>query len=294
MTTTIGIAGAGNMGTAIARSLQKAGVPVLLLAPTSGISARHEGFEIVADAEALAKGSDVVISALRTGAETAALLPQLLAGAAGKDNFIHIDQGNGAPEVARDCAKSWAERGQLFADAPMLGPPESLDSGRARLLVGASDDSLARLKELNLPYYKDLVHAGGPGQGHMLRQLLNFMGYGLVALSAGTIATASAVGITPTVLRDGAFGMGLDSGTFQTLLASAIDKTIPHRPLSLDYISGEYQKMQDAFPSVEGADLMAATFRDFYALAAGDQGDRIMATALPSRLEELNSDSASA
>lgn len=294
MTQTIGIVGAGNMGTAIARSLRSAGIPVLLLAPTSGTTDLHEGFDVIADAEELAGRSDIVISALRTGAETAQLMPRLLAGAADKENFIHIDQGNGDPDIAKDCARLWAEQGQFFADAPMLGPPESLHTGRARMLVGATPESLARLKQIALPYSTDIVHAGAPGQGHMLRQLLNFMGYGLVALSAGTIATASAAGISPTVLRDGAIGMGLDSGTFQTLLANAIDTAIPHRPLSVDYIQGEYQKMADAFPSVAGADLMGAAFRQFYALAAGGKGDQIMATALPSRLDELNLDGPSA
>lgn len=294
MTQTIGIVGAGNMGTAIAQSLKNAGIPVLLLTPRSGTTAQHDGFEVIADAKELARRSDIVISALRTGAETSALLPDLLAGAAGKENFIHIDQGNGDPDVAQECARRWAEQGQFFADAPMLGPPESLHTGRARMLVGATAESLARLKEITLPYAAELVHAGEPGRGHLLRQLLNFMGYGLVALSAGTIATASAAGISPTVLRDGAIGMGLDSGTFQTLLANAIDADIPHRPLSLEYIQGEYQKMANAFPNVAGAELIAATFREFYALTAGDKGSQIMATALPTRLEELNSEITSA
>lgn len=287
MTNTIGIAGAGNMGTAIARRLKDTGANVLLLTPPSGVSAHHDGLETVADARTLASRSDVVLSCLRTGAETALVLPGLLEGAVGKSGFIHIDHGNGAPDVARLCAEKWVAQGQLFADAPLLGPPEHLSIGKATLLVGATAEGLARVTEISEPFCDNVVHAGAIGQGHVLRQLLNFMGYGLVALSASTIAAASAAGIAPEVLRDAASGKGLDSGTFQTLLANAIDTSLPHRPLSVRYIRGEYEKMRAAFPNSEGADLLMSTLNEFYCMVDGGQGDKVMATALPDRLQAI-------
>jgi hypothetical protein len=214
-------------------------------------------------------------------------MPALLEGAAGKAGFIHIDHGNGVPDVAQHCAAKWIEQDQLFVDAPLLGPPEHLATGKATLLVGARDDGLTRVTEISEPYCDNVVLAGAIGQGHMLRQLLNFMGYGLVALSASTIAAATAAGITPQILRDAAYGKGLDSGTFQTLLANAIDTALPHRPLSVSYIRGEYEKMRQAFPESEGAERLMATLSDFYAMADAGQGDQVMATALPDRLKAL-------
>lgn len=289
MTDVIGIAGAGNLGMAIARKLREAGTPVLLLTPSNGATVRHDGFELVASVAELAERSSVVLTCLRTGEETEALLPQLLAGAAGKSAYLHIDHGNGVPEVAHVCAAAWAKQGHSFADAPLLGPPESLANGKARLLVGADAESLERLAEVSSPYCDDIVHAGAVGQGHRLRQVLNLMGYGLVALSASAIAAAKAGGIAPDVLRDAARGKGLDSETFQTVLASAIDPALPHRPLSVSYIRGEFDKMRAALPQVGGADLLAATLSDFYALMDSGEGDRVMATALPARLEALAS-----
>lgn len=282
MALTIGIAGVGHVGGALALTLAGAGRRVVVLPPRAGLPERLSHLETVPSARMLAEQADVVITCLRNSTETAGLLPELLAGAEGKSGFLHVDHCNGDPGRDREFAAAWEARGQMYIDAALLGPPERLPASKPRLIAGGSEAAVARLAEISAPYCDDLVHAGPAGSGHMLRLIIGLMGYGIAALSSEIIATARAAGIGPELLRAALSGKGSDSDTFQTMVNAAISPQAEVRRLPLSNVLRDLEQLAQLVPAQAPQDFMGLALRDFYGRAA-----RANPSTMISQLPEL-------
>jgi 3-hydroxyisobutyrate dehydrogenase-like beta-hydroxyacid dehydrogenase len=285
MNGTIGIAGVGRVGSALAATLSAAGQEVLLLPPRSGgLKPALSHLPQAASARELAARCDVLLTCLRNSEETEALMPDFLAGGAAKSGFIHIDHCNGDPARDRAFAEAWLRQGGLFTDAALLGPPERLPAAKPKLIVGGSEDAFQRVREIAPPYCDDFVHAGPVGNGHLLRLIISLMGYGIAALSAEIIATAGASGIGPELVRAALSGKGSDSDTFQAVVAAAISPQAEKRQLPLSNIRRDLDRLADVAPAAAPQDFMGTALRDFFARADSSDGEAVMASDLTSRL----------
>ncbi|WP_435170726.1 NAD(P)-dependent oxidoreductase [Falsirhodobacter sp. 1013] len=215
----VGVIGLGRMGGPIALHLSQAHT-VTVLPPRGG----YDGpLPCAADARALAEGSDLIVTVLRSSDEVAGLMSDLLAGA--QPGLLHIDHCSGDPARSERFAQRWREVGCDYVDAALSGTPDLAAQGNLKLLCGGTADQIARVRSL-ATYAPEVIHAGGTGRGHMLRRIAGVMGYGIAALSAEILLMAEHAGIDPDHVHRMITGTGADSRTFQAVHAR-IPRAVP-------------------------------------------------------------------
>ena len=191
----IGFIGAsGMMGHGMARNLLAKGHPLALTV--------HRNRERVADLlaagatlsptpAALAQSSDIVFLCV-TGSpqvEVAVAGPDgLLAGAA--SGLVIVDTSTAEPESTTKLRELCATKGVAYIDAPLARTPVEAEAGRLNVMVGASDEHFARLEPVLKAFAENVFHVGGPGAGHIIKLLNNF----IAQASCTAVAEAFAVG----------------------------------------------------------------------------------------------------
>ncbi|MEO8058573.1 MAG: NAD(P)-dependent oxidoreductase [Burkholderiales bacterium] len=191
----IGFIGAsGMMGHGMARNLLAKGNALALTV--------HRNRERVADLlaagatlsptpAALAQSSDIVFLCV-TGSpqvEAAVAGPDgLLAGAA--SGLVIVDTSTAEPESTTKLRELCAAKGVAFIDAPLARTPIEAEAGRLNVMVGASDEHFARLEPVLKAFAENVFHVGGPGAGHIIKLLNNF----IAQASCTAVAEAFAVG----------------------------------------------------------------------------------------------------
>jgi 3-hydroxyisobutyrate dehydrogenase-like beta-hydroxyacid dehydrogenase len=190
------------MGRAVARRLRDQSYDVTVWNRTPGRAEElvQRGAHEAPSIEDAVAGADAVITLLTNDAAVKHV-------ALGENGAIAhlsaeatlIDMSTVYPDTSRTLAAE-APGGQ-FVDAPILGGPEALINGRARLLVGGPDQLVKRLDQLWNDLSVAYVHTGPNGTATLLKLLSNLNLVGGTALLAEAIATAQASGIGDEVLR---------------------------------------------------------------------------------------------
>ena len=199
----IGMIGIGLMGHGIASNIVKHGYPLTVLEhpgnqPLDGLKAAGVGTRT--SAKDVAAGSDVVILCV-TGT------PQVEAVLFGKNGVLEglspqgivIDCSTAVPSSTERIAKSVAEAGGRFLDAPMTRTPKEAAEGRLNLLVGGDVALFEECRPILACFAENISHAGAVGAGHRMKLLDNFVSLGFVALLSEAAACAQRAGIASDV-----------------------------------------------------------------------------------------------
>lgn len=218
----IGFVGAsGLMGHGMARNLLAKGWPVRLTV--------HRNAERIADLiaagatradspKALAAQSDVVFVCV-TGSpqvEEVVLGPDgLLAGAAA--GCLIVDCSTSEPESTAKLRAACAARGVGFVDAPLARTPVEAEAGRLNVMVGAADADFARLQPLLRGFAEYVFHVGGPGAGHTIKLLNNFVAQAVCTATAEAFAVGQRAGIDPNKLVELVSAGPVNNGLFQAM-----------------------------------------------------------------------------
>lgn len=191
----IGFIGAsGLMGHGVARNLQAKGH---LLALTV-----HRQRERVADliaggavecatASELAARSDIVFICVTGSPQVEAVIggpDGLLAGA--RVGLTIVDASTSEPASTARLRETCAAVGVDFVDAPLGRTPVDAEAGRLNVMVGASQADFDRLEPVLRCFAENVFHVGGPGAGHTIKLLNNF----IVQATCNAVAEAFAVG----------------------------------------------------------------------------------------------------
>ena len=217
----IGIIGAsGLMGHGIARNLQLKGFEVSLTI--------HRNSEGVADL--LAAGAQQVASAAELGGCDAVILcvtgspqvEQVLTGPQGvlssaRTGLIVIDTSTSEPESTRRLAALCAERGVTLVDAPLARTPAEAELGKLNTMVGAEAAVFDQVRPVLAAYCENIFHVGGPGAGHVIKLLNNFIGQAICTATAEAFAVGALAGIQPARLVEVVSAGGVNSGLFQAM-----------------------------------------------------------------------------
>jgi len=201
----IGFIGLGNMGGPMAGNLIKAGHKVTGydLAPAALEAAAKAGVATVESAAAAVRGADTVISMLPAGEHVrSAYLGDdgLIAAAAPGSLFIDsstIDVGS-----ARDVHEAVAAAGHMMLDAPVSGGVAGAAGATLTFMCGGTNQAFARAKPLLDVMGRNIVHAGGPGNGQVAK-VCNNMILGISMLACAEAFTlGEALGLEPKKLFD--------------------------------------------------------------------------------------------
>lgn len=198
----VGIVGLGAMGTAYARNLIAAGVPVAGADPAPAARARVEalGGTVHEAAGAWLADCDLVILALISPPvlhEVAATLTEVLGPGA-----VVLETGTFALEDKFAAQKTLAAQGMILLDCPVSGTSAQAEVRDIVMMASGPDEALDRAMPYLAHFTKKVIRAGEFGAGSQLKYVANHA----VALhntaAAETLNYADALGLDRDVVYD--------------------------------------------------------------------------------------------
>lgn len=238
--TTLGFIGLGVMGEPMCRHLvEKSGLSVRIFdineEPLARIAALG-GQRVGSAAEVAA--ADIVFISLPSGAH----LEKVCAGPDGlleqaRAGQIIVDLSTSPLKLTRALAARFAERGTLYADAPVARTRAAAEAGTLAITVGASETLFARIEPLLRCFAAEVTHCGDVGSGQVVKILNNMVVVGTVTALCEAAAIAEAAGIGTGKLFE-AFSQGsADSFALRNHGFKAVaPRAFPKRVFSTDYM----------------------------------------------------------
>ena len=217
----IGFIGAsGLMGHGIAKNLLAKGFAVSLT-----VHRNHDGV-----ADLLAAGAKLAGSAAELGACDVVMLcvtgsPQVEAALSGPQGVLSkaragllvIDTSTSEPESTQRLAALCAQHGAVLVDAPLARTPVEAELGKLNTMVGASPEVFEQVRPVLQAYCENIFHVGGPGAGHIVKLLNNFVGQAISTATAEAFAVGAKAGIDLQQLVNVVSAGAVNSGIFQAM-----------------------------------------------------------------------------
>ena len=223
----IGFIGIGLMGHGIAKNLVTKGFPLTVRVnrnrkPLEDLLAA--GAREVATNADVARDADIVFLCV-TGA------PQVEEVVNGKDGIasvarkglVVIDTSTSEPATTTAMREGLAAKGVLFVDAPLARTPVEAEQGRLNIMVGADDATFATLKPVLQAFCGNVIHAGPPGHGIVLKLVNNFLGQAIATATAEALAAAAKSGLSIAKLHEVISAGAVNSGIFQSIVGRMLE-----------------------------------------------------------------------
>ncbi|MEM7221362.1 MAG: 3-hydroxyisobutyrate dehydrogenase [Pseudomonadota bacterium] len=203
--TTIGFFGLGNMGGPMAGNLVKAGHRVIGfdLASAALEAARGAGIEIADSPAAAVAEAEAVITMLPAGQHVrGAYLGEDGLIAAVQPGTLVIDSSTIDVASAREVHGAADAAGLDMLDAPVSGGVAGAEAGLLTFMCGGSEAAFSRAKPLLDIMGRNIVHAGGPGNGQVAKVCNNMiLGISMIGV-AEAFNLAEALGLEAQKLFD--------------------------------------------------------------------------------------------
>lgn len=278
----IGFVGVGGMGAGMVANLLAAGRPVCVLAHRSRRSidaAVVRGARESASAQALAKGSEVVILCVRT-AEIAERVVATLQPHLGRGALV-IDCGTSPPDTTRRLHASLAADGIDFIEAPVAGGVKQAAEGALGALVGAQPEAFARAEPILSCFCRTVRRFGPPGAGATAKLLNNYLVIGMVALITETFARAADAGVDWNDLYEVALCGAGDSAALRRIVGNAVKGDYGGYVFDVSGALKDVTYFCSMSQSMGGPTALADAVREVFAeAAAAGHGDRLISELL--------------
>jgi 3-hydroxyisobutyrate dehydrogenase len=205
----VGFVGLGNMGAPMARRLIGAGYKLVV---ADALPATVDKFvaepanagssERSAGAEALGKACRVVITMLPDGK----VVREVLLGAHGiakhlATGSVVVDMSSSSPVGTRELHADLAKLGIPLVDAPVSGGVKKAVDGSLAIMAGGDPAVVERCRKLLEPMGKVFV-TGGPGTGHAMKSMNNFLSAANLAIAAEAVIAGQRFGLDPKTMID--------------------------------------------------------------------------------------------
>jgi len=235
---TIGFIGAsGLMGHGMARNLLAKGHALALTV--------HRNRDRVADLVAagaverrtpaeLAQACEIVFLCVTGSPQVEASLNAadgILAGA--RRGLVVVDCSTSEPDSTARLREACAAAGVTFVDAPLARTPVEAEAGRLNVMVGAEPATFARIEPVLRAFAENVFHVGGPGAGHVVKLLNNFIAQAICTATAEAFAVGQRAGIEPKKLVELVSAGAVNSGLFQ-MMAKTLDGDLGALRFELD------------------------------------------------------------
>jgi 3-hydroxyisobutyrate dehydrogenase-like beta-hydroxyacid dehydrogenase len=223
----IGFVGVGLMGHGIAKNLIANGYPVTLRVHRNRKPAEDllaAGATEAASHAELARGSDIVILCV-TGAPQ---VEEVMLGADGiasgaRQGLVVVDTSTSEPATTTRMRETLADRGVRFVDAPLARTPVEAELGKLNIMVGADDATFEALKPVFKAFCENVIHAGPPGHGIILKLINNFVAQAICTATAEACAAAAKSGLSIRKLHEVISAGAVNSGLFQMLVGRMLE-----------------------------------------------------------------------
>jgi 3-hydroxyisobutyrate dehydrogenase len=274
----IGFIGLGVMGEPICRNMiAKSGCVVTAfdVAPEPLARIKDAGGVIAATPADAAVASNVVFLCLPSGRHVEDVFRgrgRLLDVA--RTDQVFVDLGTSPVALARDLARELANRGAVFADAPIARTREAAQTGTLSVMVGAARPTFEQLEPLIRCFASDITHCGDVGTGQIAKIMNNMVLFQTVNALAEALAVGTRAGIDPAVLlstlaKGSANSFALNNHGMKAMLPGHF----PERAFSTEYAlkdnSYALALAQEVGVRLRGAELTAAILEETIAAGYG-------------------------
>ncbi len=274
---TIGFLGLGLMGHGMARNIVEKGYTLTIAghrnrAPIEDLVKR--GAVEVANAREVAERSSIVLLCVTGSREVEAIIR-------GRDGLkaslkpgsIIIDCSTADPVSTVALAEELATSGIGYADAPLGGTPVQAAEGTLSAMVGASDETFARIRPIVETWASKVTHIGGVGDGHRMKLLNNFLSLGYAAIYAEALTLAQKVGISPERFDGVIRGGRMDNGFYQTFMGYTIDGNREAHKFTLSNALKDLTYLESMADAAQVANPMGNATKNSFVTAVANGGN---------------------
>ena len=199
----IGVIGLGPMGSAMARSLLRAGHRVSVFNRSANkIDALVRDGAIAAASPAAAADNEAVITILAHDAAVEAMVNGATGVIAGmRPGAVHLAMSTMSVALADRLAEQHAAAGQSFLSVPVLGRPPAAEAGKLFLMAGGASETIAAMRPVFDAVGQRLFVAGArPSQANLVKLCCNFLIFSTIEQLAEVFALGEKGGIAPEAM----------------------------------------------------------------------------------------------
>lgn len=204
----VAFVGLGNMGWPMAANLAKAGV---LVTGVDADRARAESWSRSHDSRssptsfatsvaAVSADVDAVITMLPTGVEVREVL--LEAARDPNDGLVAIDMSSADPVGTRELHAELSPLGIRLVDAPVSGGVARAVDATLAIMIGGDPEAIDVARPLLAELGSELFEVGGPGNGHAMKCLNNFVAGSTFVAASEALTVGERFGLDPTTMFD--------------------------------------------------------------------------------------------
>jgi 3-hydroxyisobutyrate dehydrogenase-like beta-hydroxyacid dehydrogenase len=220
----IGFIGLGLMGHGMAKNLLKKGHALSFVVHRNRANLADLldlGGKEVGSLRQLAEVSDCIILCVTGTPQVEASVSGGLLDAARKGQIV-IDCSTSMPESTDRMRAQFEKKGARFVDAPLARTPLQAEEGKLNCMVGADPATFAEVKPVLEAFCENIFHVGGPGTGHKIKLVYNFVAMAHAAITCESLAACARVGIDPQAFYKLVSAGGANSNMFQMVVPKAL------------------------------------------------------------------------
>ena len=188
----VAVVGAGRMGAAMAGTLRRAGVEVVVFNRTRSKAeavAEASGAAVAASAREAAASAPVVLISLADDAAVGAAYTGgdgIVAGL--QPGAVVCEASTIDPGTVRRLRALVEDRGASLLDTPVSGSVSTVEAGQLTIMAGGDPDVLDRVRPVLDPLARQIFHVGELGAGAVMKLTVNSVLHGLnLALAEGLV-----------------------------------------------------------------------------------------------------------
>jgi 3-hydroxyisobutyrate dehydrogenase len=210
----VGFIGIGNMGWPMARNILKAGNNVLQAdhklhvfdldkKRVAKFVQEEPGALGTAEAAAVGKASNVIITMLPTGPIVSGVLLDMLASGALAKGTIVVDMSSSEPLGTKQLAETLARAGVTLVDSPVSGGITGAQAGTLTLMIGGNDDAaIERVTPVLQTMGGKLFRTGASGSGDVVKALNNYCSAANFRALSEAVSMGQKFGLDPAMIVD--------------------------------------------------------------------------------------------
>ena len=227
---TIGFIGLGNLGSPMARNIQRAGYSMVVYDVREGATRDllDGGARLAASPEEVARLCDVTFTSVPgpKEVEEVAVGPHgVLEGI--KEGAIYVDLSTSRPALVREIETMFRRKGAHVLDAPVLSTPADAAGRHLIVMPSGEREVYERLHPIFEAFADKVVYAGALGMGSVCKLVQNMMSFAMRQVMAEGLTLGMKAGLELSVLTEsGSRGvLGMNSGRLaQTVFRGEYDQ----------------------------------------------------------------------
>ena len=175
---TVGFIGLGNLGTPMARNIQRGGFPMVVFDVVEGATRLllEGGARLAASPGEVAAASEVILSSVPgpPEVEQVALGPEGIVSGIGEGD-VYVDLSTSRPSLIREIADVFEGKGAHVLDAPVLTSPAAAEGREVIVMPSGNREVFERLLPVFEAFADKVVYQGELGMGSVCKLVNNMI-----------------------------------------------------------------------------------------------------------------------